>query len=505
MDGNYAMYLRKSRADLTEPEETLAVHEKILDEYAERNHIKVTKKYKEIVSGETIDDRPEMMALLNDVSEGMYNGVLVVELERLARGNGIDQAVILETFKSTNTLILTPGKTYDPMDDADEQFFELGLMLSRIEYKTIRKRLARGKLEAVKEGQYCARKPYGYDLINGKLQVNPVEAPIVQEVFRRFADGETASVIFRSLKVRGIKSPSGRPEWSISQLYPMVKNQLYLGHLVYGATKIQRTFDREKNKVVKKRVPNENPIIVKNSHPALVDQATFDACQNWIEKRIIKKAGSKTRHPLAKLVYCPNCGHVMRYDKGRFFHNSKARREGKCCEPWTRYTYDMQEVYDEIVKALTDITNGLKLEMENDSEIDQLEARKKALETELKSLKDKKASLYDLFEDGIYTKDEFVKRRATYDERIKGTTEELESIVIPEKVDVEDTIIRIARVIEDLEDQTLDIDTKHTLLSSIVKKIELEPIEIGSHGREGTHRVANFTLHLYLKQTKKSV
>ena len=50
----------------------------------------------------------------------MYDGVLVMEVERLARGNSVDQGIIAQAFKYSNTLIITPTKTYDPQNEFDE-------------------------------------------------------------------------------------------------------------------------------------------------------------------------------------------------------------------------------------------------------------------------------------------------------------------------------------------------------------------------------------------------
>lgn len=130
--GGYAIYLRKSRADAeTEARgegETLARHEKMLLDLAEKMGIKIDKIYREIVSGETIEARPEIQKLLSDVKKGMWKGVLVVEVERLARGETMDQGIVAKAFKISDTKIITPMKTYDPNDEFDEEYFEFGLL-----------------------------------------------------------------------------------------------------------------------------------------------------------------------------------------------------------------------------------------------------------------------------------------------------------------------------------------------------------------------------------------
>ncbi len=97
----YCIYLRKSRTD-AEAEargegETLARHEKALLELAKRLHLNVTEIYREIVSGDTIAARPVMQQLLSAVEQGVWEGVLVMEVERLARGDTIDQGIVAHT------------------------------------------------------------------------------------------------------------------------------------------------------------------------------------------------------------------------------------------------------------------------------------------------------------------------------------------------------------------------------------------------------------------------
>ena len=169
----YAQYLRKSRADMEAEQhgagETLARHKYMLDQLANSTGIVVSKVYKEIVSGETISARPVMQQLLQDVEAGMYKGVLVVEVERLARGDTIDQGIVSQTFKYSNTQIITPTKVYNPNDEFDEEYFEFGLFMSRREYKTINRRIQAGRIASVKEGKYPSHKaPFGYRVV--KLQ-----------------------------------------------------------------------------------------------------------------------------------------------------------------------------------------------------------------------------------------------------------------------------------------------------------------------------------------------
>ena len=125
----YVQYLRKSRFDRDyaelSVEETLKRHQEILDKLAKDRGYHIAKTYYEVVSGESIAARPQIQAMLEEVNAGLYTGVLVVDLERLARGNGADQAYISQVFQFSGTQIITPSKTYDPNNEFDQEYFEL--------------------------------------------------------------------------------------------------------------------------------------------------------------------------------------------------------------------------------------------------------------------------------------------------------------------------------------------------------------------------------------------
>ena len=74
----------------------------------------------------------------------MYLRKSRADLEAEARGDSIDQGVVARAFKYSETLIITPFKTFDPNNEYDEEYFEFGLFMSRREYKTIRRRLNAG-------------------------------------------------------------------------------------------------------------------------------------------------------------------------------------------------------------------------------------------------------------------------------------------------------------------------------------------------------------------------
>ena len=155
MREQYLIYLRKSRNDAQLEAmgvDDLERHEKTLLALAKSMNLQIGAIYREGVSGDSIAARPEMQRTLKEVEAGLWKGVLVMEVERLARGDTVDQGIVQRTFQYSETLIVTPAKIYDPNNEFDEEYFEFGLFMSRREYKTIRRRMRAGVTAAVREG-----------------------------------------------------------------------------------------------------------------------------------------------------------------------------------------------------------------------------------------------------------------------------------------------------------------------------------------------------------------
>ena len=290
INGQYSLYLRKSRADLEAEErgegETLARHEKMLIELARRYGFSIGKIYREIVSGESIEARPVVQELLKDVESGRWKGVLVVEVERLARGDTMDQGRVAKSFKFSNTKIITPIKIYDPNDEFDEEYFEFGLFMSRREYKTINRRLQRGRVSSVKEGKYVGSvAPFGYDRVKlvkdkGYTLAKNDEAPVVEKMFQLYAYNEIAiNEVVRRLNLAGYK-PRKAKEWTISAVKDILSNPIYIGKIRWDSRKTVKEY--KNGKIVNTRPRNENYTLCDGLHEPIIDMETWNIVQ---EKR----------------------------------------------------------------------------------------------------------------------------------------------------------------------------------------------------------------------------
>ena len=295
MSGQYAIYLRKSRTD-AEAEargegETLARHRQTLLEFAQKHSLHIVKIYEEIVSGDSIASRPEMQYLLQDVELKKYTGVLVMEIERLARGDTIDQGIVAQAFKNSETKIITPIKTYDPNNEFDEEYFEFSLFMSRREYKTIKRRMQAGRLASVKEGNYLGqREPYGYRKVTPEpkvhtLEVVPEHAEVVKMIFDMYLKGYGGRAIARELNKMGI-APQKNQLWGAPSVKKILSNPIYIGKVRWQTKSSGDTLYEGKHESI---IPEDvfEKVQIKRAHNAAVQLQQDQSLKNYYNKNSI--------------------------------------------------------------------------------------------------------------------------------------------------------------------------------------------------------------------------
>ena len=424
----YVKYLRKSRFDRDyaelSVEDTLKRHEAILNKVAEERGYYIAKTYYEVVSGESIAARPEIQKMLEEVSAGLYTGVLVVDLERLARGNNADQAYISQVFQFSSTKIITPSKTYDPSNEFDEEYFEFGLFMSRREYKTINRRLIRGRDSSASEGKYISSiAPYGYQRIklpNEKgytLAPHPDEAPYVRKIFELFLNHCGTKRIANYLNDRRVPTRHG-DLWTYCTITNIVTNPVYMGKIRRGWSQQIKSME---NGIVKKHTKRKKEIseytLYPGLHEALITEETFLLAQ---QIRREKQPSPKVRDAFALqnafvgLLYCSACGKRISRTVSSRSRDSRARLRcvnGRNCH---NVSSDYDVVEKEIISALRTWLDGYRIEIEAfgyAKDIEILNAQNEEYAVELQKLNDQLENAYNLVEQGVYTLAVFKSRR----------------------------------------------------------------------------------------------
>ncbi|MBD5395650.1 MAG: recombinase family protein [Lachnospiraceae bacterium] len=519
----YCAYLRKSRTDrdaeLRGEEETLARHKRILIELSEKLQKPITKFYSEVVSGDTISDRPVMQNLLADVETGMWDGVFVIEVERLARGNTRDQGLVADAFKYSDTVIITPTKTYDPNNEFDEEYFEFGLFMSRREYKTITRRLQRGRIASVKEGNYVGgAAPYGYKrvrLTKGySLEIVPEQAEVVKQIFNWYCygfqqpDGSMQRLGTDSIAVKldslGIK-PTVNERWSRATIGDMLKNITYTGRVFFGQYKEIKT--SENGRIVKKRVYDPNHLVAPGKHQAIISDELFSLTAQIRKERRKKTVPSTAilQNPLSGIVYCQKCGALMtRLAPNNRNKYSTLKCPNRYCDNISSPLYLVEE---ELLKFLDAWVKSYEFDLRR-------HLKERPVENEIRNRRDLLAKVekdititnnqlqktYSLLEQEIYTLDVFKERQQTLKTELSSLNASRD-MILKEIKDLETAdearssfLPKLKNLLDTYYSST--IEAQNQMLTEVITKVTYEKNE---RNKKGQLDNANFTIHVYPK------
>lgn len=431
---SYCIYLRKSRKDLEAEQhgegETLARHENALLSLAKSQKLSISTIYREVVSGDTIAARPVMQQLLREVESGIWDGVLVMEVERLARGDTIDQGVVQRAFQYSNTLIVTPMKTYDPANEFDQEYFEFGLFMSRREYKTIKRRMQAGRYAAVHEGKWPFNtSPFGWKrvkLTDEKgwiLEPDEKEAPVVQLIFQLFTGQNRIGItsIKHYLNDRKV-SPRKGGQWTESSILGILTNIVHDKRVGIGHRKSVHKIENGVPVTIRPR--SEYEIDTEGRQPRLIDHDTFLEAQSYIGNGNPKLPESYgVKNPLSGIIICSEC-------KRRMLRRPAAPKNGKGI-----LTYDMlicktdkcptvgsplELVERQLYAALKDWVEGYRLEaVPPKSLAPEKEQLLQSAVQEHNALTRQNDHIHDLLEQGVYDIETFLKRSRSLQERLK--------------------------------------------------------------------------------------
>ena len=489
-------YLRKSQSDdpnLT-VEEVLQKHETILDEWAERHlgaKVPEENKFREVVSGETIKERPEINKVLRLIESPRYKAVKVVEPQRLTRGDLEDIGRIMKLLKLTNTYVITPERMYDLRDEYDWNAFEAELKRGNDYLKYTKKILNRGRLISVSQGNYLGSKPpYGYDkatVMDGKrkcptLKINEEEANVVRMIFDMYVNkGIGRHNICHYLDSLGVKPAVGE-HWSPYSIKSILENLHYLGKVKWNWRKTVDYVEDGEIKKVSKRSKVGEYLVYEGKHAAIIDQEIFDKAQELIGKNHRAKANTKVRNPLAGLLWC-RCGRAMSlriYKKPDGTDRSPARLlcddQVHCKTGSVLYEEMLEKVYTILEECIEDFEIRISADTGDSAK---LHAKLiKSLEQKMKELQAKELSQWELQSHPDESKRMPQEIFQQLNAKLLAEKEELQQALckayesMPEPVDYEEKLYRFRNALEALKDPETDAETKNRLLKACIERID---------------------------------
>ena len=513
-------YLRKSQSDdpLLTVAEVLQKHETILDEWDMRHLgalVPEENRFREIVSGETIKERPEINKVLRLIESPKIKAVKVVEPQRLTRGDLEDIGRLMKLLKHTNTYVITPDRMYDLRDEYDWNAFEAELKRGNDYLKYTKKILNRGRLLSVSQGNYIGNvAPYGFDkttIMDGKrkcptLKENKEQAEIVRLIFDLYVNKDMGCTnICHYLDKMGVKAPKGE-KWSPAAMQKMLENIHYIGKVRWNFRKTITIVEEGEIKQTRPQSKIGEYLVYEGRHEGIVPEELFNAAQEKRGRNHRAKPTTKVRNPLAGLLFC-KCGRAMSL---RFYKNKDGSERAPArllCDGQVHCKSGSclyEEMLDRVRQILEQCIEDFEIRIAADTG-DSVKLHNKLIKNLEQKMKDLQAKELSQWEQQSHPDPaqrmppEIFKQ---LNEKLLKEKEEVQQALckayesMPEPVDYEDKVVRFKEALAALQNPEADAERKNRLLKACIERID--------YSREKPERIKSQQVRYYDKEQKRT-
>lgn len=347
-----AVYVRVSTDDQRDNGYSIDSQLRMIKEYCEKNDYSIVDVYND--AGHSGKDlmRPEMQRLLADIKSKKIDKLVAIKVDRLTRNNydGFWLLNYCEEHDVKIELILEP---YDVSTANGEMIFGMNLVFGQRERKEIGARTKRAMEEMALEKIHPSKAPYGYirNRETGHLEIEPIEAQVVKEIFELCKQGKSTRSIATIMKDNNSYLKQGK--WASDRVYKILTNSIYIGIFEYGKYK---------------RKP-QDILRVENYCEPIIDEVTWNATRNVLIKNKHSNYGEYI-HLFSGLVKCPICGNIMsssesfKYPNGKLKVYYHLRCKNHNCKGFGLH-YNTEKIESELKRILEELTIFM-LSMDNE-------------------------------------------------------------------------------------------------------------------------------------------
>ncbi len=267
----------------------------------------VVKVYRDASTGTNMN-RPGLEEMLYDAENKRFEVLIVFRVDRLSR-NVRQLAQMVETLTEYGVVLRSSTEPFDTSNSAGKMMLQMLGVFAEFEHATIVERTKAGMERKARNGEWCGGfVPYGYQKVDGQIEINDEEASIVRRIFRDYVYGRKgATKIYKELNASGLRKRSG-VMWDNRAVIIILKNPFYTGMIRWK----ESVFD--------------------GKHEGIISQEMFDKAQAIFEKRNNESKGQRFKKAsdffLTGLVFCGKCGKGL---VGRAAHRNGHRHKYYAC------------------------------------------------------------------------------------------------------------------------------------------------------------------------------
>ena len=379
------IYVRVSTDDQRDNGYSIDSQLRMIKEYCEKNDYSIVDVYNDAgYSGKDLM-RPEMQRLLADIKSKKIDKLIAIKVDRLTRNNydGFWLLNYCEEHDVKIELILEP---YDVSTANGEMIFGMNLVFGQRERKEIGARTKRAMEEMALEKIHPSKAPYGYirNKETGHLEIEPIEAQVVKEIFELCKQGNSTRNIATIMKDNNAYLKQGK--WASDRVYKILTNSIYIGIFEYGKYKRK----------------SQDILRVENYCEPIIDETTWNATRNVLVKNKHSNYGEYI-HLFSGLVKCPICSNIMsslesfKYPNGKLKVYYHLRCKNHNCKGFGLH-YNTEKIESKIKRILEELTIFI---LSIDNEIITCNSTKsndvKEIEKAIEKLKLQEKKLVDLY------------------------------------------------------------------------------------------------------------
>ncbi|WP_018130513.1 recombinase family protein [Effusibacillus pohliae] len=267
----------------------------------------------------TTDKRPNFQRMVEDAENRKFDCILAKELSRIAR-NGELAYKIKRVLEDSKIHFITLDGAINTLEGNRDKF-GLFAWLYEEESQRTSKRIRMALRQKALNGEFKgSNAPYGYYVENKRLIKRDDETvDAVKTIFSLYLRGMGVEAIAKVLNEKGYPTPSrvaGKKNagefWHGSSVLKILKNPHYVGDLVQGRSQVASVTNKKRHEV-----PEDEWIVVPNTHEPIISREDFDAVQRLLWDRYVPRPKAK-KHLFTNYVFCADCGSSLWY-----LHNRK--------------------------------------------------------------------------------------------------------------------------------------------------------------------------------------
>jgi len=448
-----AAYCRVS-TDKTDQANSFEAQQRYFREWIDRNPEWMLQEIyaDEGISGTNTKKRTQFNRMIRAAREGKIDLIITKEVSRFAR-NTVDTLEYTRELRKRGVGVLFLNDNINTMDADGELRLTIMSSIAQNESRMTSDRVKWGQKRCMERGVVFGGSLLGYDVVGGKMTINPEGAKTVRTIFHKYLNERKGSgVIARELREEGVLSRRGNLKWTGSTVLKILKNEKYCGDLIQQKTYTPDYLSHEK----KYNKGQLDFVVLRDHHEPIINRETWEAAQREMARRNIgdtRKSGHGNRYPFSGKLKCAQCGNsfMSRTKKNghgevyKIWRCGKATTEGKLrtdaqgnpmgCDVGRQIREDVamdilkrsvaavELDREEVIRNLTSIVEGVLR-----GSIDDGIADLRRLNRELEGEKEKKQRALEEFFDRTISKSDFRFMNERCDSKIAQIQEQISVI-----------------------------------------------------------------------------